>query len=60
MIEHKVVEMTRVTDDELTDKLNEMQATNWTLDRVDYVKDTGVRRPQMAYLYFSRTLPDND
>jgi hypothetical protein len=37
-----------------------MQAQNWTLDRVDYVKDTGVRRPQMAYLYFTRPTPTND
>lgn len=60
MIEHKVVELSRVTDDELTAKLNEMQAESWILDRVDYVKDAGVRRPQMAYLYFSRPTPTDD
>ena len=34
--------------------MNEAAADGWLLDRIDYVKEPGVRRPQMAFLFFVR------
>ena len=57
--EHRVVEISPVTDDELTATMNELAVQGWTLDHADYIKEAGIRRPQMAYLYFSRTNEDD-
>lgn len=59
MTEHRVVEVSPVTDEELTDALNEAAAEGWTVDHVDYIKETGLRRPQMAYLYLTRSTEDD-
>ena len=59
MTEHRVVEVSPVTDDELTDALNRLESEGWKFEHADYMKDDGVRRPQMAYLYFFRK-SDND
>ena len=51
---YKVVEVLAVTEDELERRVNEAAAEGWLLDRIDYVKEPGVRRPQMAFLFFVR------
>ena len=51
---YKVVELLSVTEDALQLRLNEAAADGWLLDRIDYVKEPGVRRPQMAFLFFVR------
>jgi hypothetical protein len=53
-VEHKVVELLAVTDADIEATLNRLAPEGWQLDRVDYVKEPGVRRPQMAFLYFQR------
>ena len=59
MIEHRVVEVSPVTDEALTKAMNEQERDGWKLERSDYMKEPGIRRPQMAYLYFSRTNDDD-
>lgn len=59
MTEHRVVEVSPVTDDELTETMNQLEGEGWKLERADYIKEAGIRRPQMAYLYFSRTNDDD-
>jgi hypothetical protein len=58
MIEHKVVELMNVTDADLTAALNTAAADGWSLERVDYVRESGIRRPQMAFLFFVRPKGD--
>jgi len=56
-VEHKVDELQRVTDADLESLLNRRSREAWTLARIDYIKEPGVRRPQMAFLYFERSRP---
>lgn len=56
--EHRVVELPNVTAEDLSAEMNRMQADGWNLERVDYIKEPGVRRPQMAFLFFVRPRPD--
>lgn len=51
-LRHKVVELVNVTAEDLGDTLDRMAADGWNLDRIDYVKEPGIRRPQMAFLFF--------
>lgn len=50
----KVSELQRVDEASLERVLNEAAADGWQLERIDYIKENGVRRPAMAYLYFTR------
>lgn len=51
---HKVVELIKVSDSDIEAILNRLAPDGWVLDRIDYVKEPGVRRPQMAFLFFER------
>lgn len=51
---YRVVEIHKVTDHDLEEAMNRMSARGWVLDRIDYVREPGVRRPQMAFLFFMR------
>ena len=51
---NKVVELLTVNEEELERRINEAAADGWQLERIDYVKEAGVRRPQMAFLFFVR------
>ena len=50
----RVREPASVTAEDLQRTLNEAAAEGWCLDRVDYIKEPGVRRPQLAFCYFWR------
>lgn len=60
----RVRELASVTAEDLQRTLNEAAAEGWCLDRVDYIKEPGVRRPQLAFCYFWRDAslgpPPND
>lgn len=58
--EHEVVELLNVTGDDLAAALNRMSRGGWSLDRIDYIKEPGVRRPQMAFLFFVRETPPSE
>jgi hypothetical protein len=48
-----VREITRVDNDELASEMNAAQDQGWSLQRIDYVREAGVRRPVMAFLFFT-------
>ncbi len=52
-----VIELTRVTDEDLADAMNRSDREGWLLRRVDYVTQPGVKRPVMAFLFFSSPDP---
>ncbi len=54
MIEYKVVETSRVTDDELEKIINEWVATEWSFDSIHFVVRDASRRPSMAFLMFTK------
>jgi hypothetical protein len=52
--EWQVVELTSVTEEDLTALINEQHDSGWQFERADYIKETGIRRPQMAFVHFRR------
>lgn len=52
-----VVELTVVDDQTLQRALNDAADRGWSLDRIDYIQQTGVRRPVMAFLFFQGPTP---
>jgi hypothetical protein len=48
-----VREIARVDDDELASEMNAAHVKGWLLQRVDYIREAGVRRPVMAFLFFT-------
>lgn len=53
-VEYKVVEVHRVTDEDLEAALSKWTNEGWQLTRIDYQRDPGVRRPLMAFVFFER------
>jgi len=51
---YKVVELPRVTDEDLEAVLAKWTNKGWQLMRIDYQRDPGVRRPLMAFVFFER------
>jgi hypothetical protein len=52
--EYKVVEVTVVTDEELTRVLNEWTREGWTLDGIQFAMRESSKRPAMAFVVFVR------
>lgn len=52
-----VREVARVHDDELALEMNAADLKGWLLQRVDYIREAGVRRPVMAFLFFTSDEP---
>jgi hypothetical protein len=48
-----VREVARVDDDELAAEMNAAHLKGWMLQRIDYIREAGVRRPVMAFLFFT-------
>jgi len=53
-IDFRVIEVTRVTDHELQKTIEPLLNDGWELDHIDYIKESGVRRPQMAFVFMRR------
>ncbi len=53
-LEYKVVETSRVTDDELERILNETLPLGWELDGIRFAMHESSKRPTMAFLLFTR------
>lgn len=49
-----VEELVRVTAEDLAQLLQRRSQDGWSLERIDYIKEAGIRRPQMAFVFFSR------
>ena len=52
--EYRIVETSTVTDDNLTDILNEETAKGWTFDGINFVANESSKRPKMAFVVFTR------
>jgi hypothetical protein len=59
-VEYRVVETSTVTDDTLSDILNQESQAGFRLDGIHFVPNEASRRPKMAFLVFSRDVaPEN-
>lgn len=56
--EYRVVELSMVTDEELTRVLNAETATGWLFESVQFAMWPGSKRPAMAFLIFIRPLAE--
>ncbi len=54
MIEYQVVEATTVTDETLTEILNDWTRRGWRFDGMQFAMRESSRRPAMAFVVFSR------
>lgn len=51
---YKVVEISKVFDEEIEAELNRWTAEGYRFDSIHFVTQPGNRRPTMAFLFFSR------
>ncbi len=54
MVEYKVVETSRVTDDELERIINEYVGKGWLFNSIHFAIREASRRPSMAFLMFTK------
>lgn len=59
-LRYKVVELSRVTDEDLEQVFNQWTARGWTLDGVQFAMREASRRPAMAFVVFTRPGPSAD
>jgi hypothetical protein len=57
MTEYKVVEVSTVTDEELTRVLNEWTSSGWIYDGMQFAMRESSKRPAMAFVLFTRQKP---
>lgn len=50
----RVVEITNVCDEEIEAELNRRHAEGYRFESIHFVTQPGSRRPQMAFLFFTR------
>jgi hypothetical protein len=53
-LEYKFVELSVVTDETLQEAVNTWVSRGWTLDAIRFVITEASRRPQMAFVSFTR------
>ncbi len=55
-IEYKVIELAPVTEEEIERCLNTWTGQGWGFDDIRFVMRDGVRRPGLAYVFFTRVV----
>jgi len=55
---YKVVETSIVTDDRLTEIINEKVSEGWQFDGIQFAMREGSKRPAMAFVIFTRSSPE--
>lgn len=60
MVKYKVVELSTVTDETIEAALNSAVASGWSFDGINFVVKDSSKRPQMAFLFFTRNTPKED
>ncbi len=53
-LHYKVVETSSVTDDKLTELINEKVAEGWRFEGIQFAMRDGSKRPAMAFVLFTR------
>ena len=59
MVTYKFVELSIVTDETLTECVNDWVGQGWSFDGIRFVVGDGSRRPQMAFVSFIREVGEN-
>ncbi|MCK5237303.1 MAG: DUF4177 domain-containing protein [Deltaproteobacteria bacterium] len=54
-LSYKVVELSSVTDEDLTDTINSMVTEGWNFDGINFAMRESSKRPAMAFVIFTRT-----
>jgi hypothetical protein len=57
-VEYKFVELSIVTDDSLSEAVNEWTQQGWVLDGIHFVTGQSSRRPQMAFISFTKLVTE--
>jgi hypothetical protein len=56
-VEYKFVELSIVTDETIEEAVNAWVGRGWLLDGIRFVTSEASRRPQMAFISFTREVP---
>jgi len=56
---YKFVELSIVTDESIEEAVNAWVARGWHLDGIRFVTTEASRRPQMAFISFTRDTPED-
>ena len=56
---YKFVELSVVTDESIEEAVNAWVARGWHLDGIRFVTTEASRRPQMAFISFTRDTPED-
>jgi hypothetical protein len=56
-LEYKFVELSTVTDESIQEAVNAWVGRGWRLDGIRFVTTEASRRPQMAFISFTRDAP---
>ena len=56
---YKFVELSIVTDESIEEAVNTWVARGWHLDGIRFVTTEASRRPQMAFVSFTRDTPED-
>lgn len=59
MVTYKFVELSIVTDESITECVNDWVGQGWAFDGIRFVVGEGSRRPQMAFVSFIRDVGEN-
>ena len=59
-LHYKVVELSTVSDEEIEKALNDWTAEGWTFDSMHFAMRESSKRPSMAFLSFTRDLPERE
>ncbi len=54
--EYRIVEVSTVTEEELTEVINEVVGEGWNLDGINFAMRESSKRPAMAFVLFTRPL----
>jgi len=57
-LHYKFVELSIVTDESIEEAVNTWVGRGWQLDGIRFVTTEASRRPQMAFISFTREEPD--
>ncbi|HCE67240.1 MAG: DUF4177 domain-containing protein [Geobacteraceae bacterium GWC2_55_20] len=55
----KVIELGTVTEDAIEEVLNSWSSKGWNFDGMQFAMRESSRRPSMAFMLFTREMPDN-
>ncbi|MCK4739477.1 MAG: DUF4177 domain-containing protein [Deltaproteobacteria bacterium] len=58
-LEYKVVELSVVTDEDLTEVINKTVAKGWVFDGINFAMRDASKRPAMAFVIFTKKNKDN-